>query len=70
MSHVITLAWETAERSEISWSVGFVMGVLIVGNVKRMLRNLHDKLDDRTPGGLGEVVRQQHETNQLLRELR
>lgn len=68
MSHVLTLAWETAIRSSISWAVGFVMGVVIVGNVKRVLHEIRDKLDDRTPGGLGEVVAEQRETNKLMHE--
>jgi hypothetical protein len=67
MSHVLTLAGDSAIRSFVSWSVGFVMGVIIVGNVKRVLAEIRDHLDDRTPGGLGEVAAQQHETNRLLR---
>lgn len=70
MSHVLTLAGDTAVRSVVSWTVGFTMGVLIVGNVKRVLAELRDKLDDRTPGGLGEVVTEQRETNKLLRARR
>lgn len=68
MSHLLTLAGDTAVRSVVSWSVGFVMGVIIVGNVKRVLAEIRDHLDDRTPGGLGEVAALQHETNQLLRK--
>lgn len=67
MRHIITLAGDTAIRSFVSWTVGFLMGVIIVGNVKRVLAEIRDKLDDRTPGGLGEVADLQHETNKLLR---
>jgi hypothetical protein len=70
MSHVLTLAGDTAIRSFVSWTVGFVMGIVIVGNVKRVLAEIRDHLDDRTPGGLGEVAALQHETNQLLRRRR
>lgn len=70
MSHVLHLAGDTAIRSFVSWTVGFLMGVLIVGNVKRVLAELRDKLDDRTPGGLGEIAAEQRETNHLLREQR
>ena len=63
IKHYLNLAADSAVRSTVSWTIGFVMGVLVMGNVKRLLRqHLHvqekiaNELDTDTPGGLTDVL--------------
>lgn len=61
--HILNLAGTQAVKSVVTWTIGFIMGTLIMGNVKRLLhRNLKvqeqiaDQLDTTTPGGLTDLV--------------
>lgn len=57
MSHLLHVALEAGVRSFVAWTIGFLMGTVIVGNLRRLLHTIADRLDDRTPGGLGEIRR-------------
>lgn len=67
MTHVLDIVWNTALRSSVSWAVGFVMGTLVVKNLKRVLHRIEDQLNTETPGGLHDVVEAQRDTNAYLR---
>ena len=56
MSHILSLAGDSAVRSVVSWAVGFVMGTFVVRGLKSLLKTILDQLDTSTPGGLTDVV--------------